>query len=165
MNSLEDNKDTYEDIDEDNNTEYINNLSENFPNDEYFANQNCIDINYFLHGILIKFKNYNPKWFRDPDDLRIDRYYVSITQNIILQIEGICDELLNIDIYKNNDTNYDVTTTNGLKQLFLELDDENDNFEENLSTLFELDLEEMTQEKPKFIELLLLTENKINEFL
>lgn len=161
MNSLEDNKDT----DEDNNTEYINNLLENFPNDEYFANQNCIDINYFLDGILIKFKNYNPKWFRDPDDPRIDRYYVSITQNIILQIEGICDELLNIDIYKNNNTNYDVTTTNGLKQLFLKLDDENDIFEEKLSTLFDLDLEEMTQEKPKFMELLLLTENKINEFL
>jgi hypothetical protein len=73
------------------------------------------DINTLLDKILFELKILNPLYCRQPDDPRIDTYYISINQHNYIILYGTCDECDNIIIYNNNNINHDIMTTQGIK--------------------------------------------------
>lgn len=70
-------------------------------------------IDIIMKKTMKELKSFNPILCRDPDDPRIDRYFISITKEIYIIFFGICEMCESICIY--NDPNlplhYDIKSS------------------------------------------------------
>lgn len=72
-------------------------------------------INDLLDKMLVELKIFNPQYYRELDDPRIDTYYISINQHYYIVLYGVCEECDDIAIINNNNIKYNIMTAHGLE--------------------------------------------------
>lgn len=84
---------------------------------------------------ILKIESIKPIIFREPDDPRLDNYFVSLSPNYYMFIFGTCDICENIKIYKYNNIGYDIMTEYGLEKFVCDYGEASDS-----DIIFELDI-------------------------
>lgn len=76
----------------------------------------CLYICELIHGIESKLKPViTPIIYREPDDPRIDTYYISINRNTYIVINGVCGYCDDIYIYTDNNITDNIMTLLGIR--------------------------------------------------
>jgi hypothetical protein len=88
-----------------------------------------------IDKLLVKLFRFHPQCCRELDDMRVDRYVLSISPSHYLLLQGDCGMCDRVSLYNKTNISQDITTRTGLQEF---VDDEE--YEDGALLLFEVDV-------------------------